>query len=114
MRRSVVYLAMASLLLPMTSCEQLEKRLGMTEEQPMEEIEFVRGAADQKATPEEDKSMATPIEGKQGRPKDGLVNESSDDDDFDNMRGFDPASEDDTDDGGVARYMDNNDGKGWE
>ncbi len=32
----------------------------------------------------------------------------------DNMRGFDPASEDDMDDNGMSRYMDNNDDKGWE
>ena len=32
----------------------------------------------------------------------------------DNMRGFDPASEDDMDDNGMSRYMDNNDEEGWE
>ena len=37
--------------------------------------------------------------------------ESSDDD---NMRGFDPASEDDMDDNGMSRYMENNDEEGWE
>ena len=31
-----------------------------------------------------------------------------------NMRGFDPASEDDMDDNGVSRYMENNDDEGWE
>ena len=31
----------------------------------------------------------------------------------DNMRGFDPASEDDMDDNGMSRYMENNDGEGW-
>ena len=31
----------------------------------------------------------------------------------DNMRGFDPASEDDTDDNGMKRYMKNNDEEGW-
>ena len=30
----------------------------------------------------------------------------------DNMRGFDPASEDDMDDNGMSRYMENNDEKG--
>ena len=42
---------------------------------------------------------------------------SWDDDDEereDNMRGFDPASEDDTDDNGMSRYMENNDEAGWE
>lgn len=32
---------------------------------------------------------------------------------YDNMRGFDPASEDDMEDSGISRYMDNNDEKGW-
>ena len=32
----------------------------------------------------------------------------------DNMRGFDPASEDDMDDNGMSRYMENNDDKGWD
>ena len=32
----------------------------------------------------------------------------------DNMRGFDPASEDDMDDNGMSRYMENNDDSGWE
>ena len=39
--------------------------------------------------------------------------EAQDDDDYDNMRGFDPASEDDMEDSGISRYMDNNDEKGW-
>ena len=32
----------------------------------------------------------------------------------DNMRGFDPRSEDDMDDNGISRYMDNYDDEGWE
>lgn len=42
---------------------------------------------------------------------------SSDDDDkkeYDNMRGFDPASEDDIEDNGMSRYMENNDEEGWD
>ena len=42
---------------------------------------------------------------------------SSNDDDekeYDNMRGFDPASEDDMDDNGMSRYMENNDEEGWD
>ena len=33
---------------------------------------------------------------------------------YDNMRGFDPASEDDMDDNGMSRYMENNDEEGWD
>ena len=32
----------------------------------------------------------------------------------DNMRGFDPASEDDMDDNGMSRYMENDDNEGWD
>jgi hypothetical protein len=32
----------------------------------------------------------------------------------DYMRGFDPASEDDMDDNGMSRYMENNDEEGWD
>ena len=32
----------------------------------------------------------------------------------DNMRGFYPASEDDMDDNGMSRYMENNDEEGWD
>ena len=32
----------------------------------------------------------------------------------DNMRGFDPASEDDMPDNGMSRYMENNDEEGWD
>ncbi len=32
----------------------------------------------------------------------------------DNMRGFDPASEDDMDDNGMTRYMEVNDEEGWD
>lgn len=32
----------------------------------------------------------------------------------DNMRGFDPASEDDMEDNGMSRYMENDDEEGWD
>ena len=33
---------------------------------------------------------------------------------YDNMRGFDPATEDDMEDNGMSRYMENNDEEGWD
>ena len=33
---------------------------------------------------------------------------------YDNMRGFDPVSEDDMDDHGLSRYMETDDEEGWE
>ena len=40
--------------------------------------------------------------------------EAQEDDDYDNMRGFDPASEDDMDDNGMSRYMENDDDEGYD
>ena len=37
-----------------------------------------------------------------------------DEEEEDGMRGFDPASEDNMDDNGIDRYMENNDDEGWE
>ena len=37
-----------------------------------------------------------------------------DEEEYDNMRGFDPASEDDMEDNGMTRYMENNDEEGWD
>lgn len=34
--------------------------------------------------------------------------------DDDNMRGWDPASEDDSRDNGTSRYMENNDEESWD
>lgn len=47
----------------------------------------------------------------------GSYSSSSRDNDeleYDNMRGFDPASEDDMPDNGMSRYMENNDEEGWD
>ena len=38
----------------------------------------------------------------------------ADEEEEDGMRHFDPASEDDMDDNGMSRYMDNNDDEGWD
>lgn len=45
-------------------------------------------------------------------PSDPVSTSTNNEDD--NMRGFDPASEDDMHDNGMNRYMENNDGIGWE
>lgn len=44
----------------------------------------------------------------------GSYSSGSDNEEYDNMRGFDPASEDDMEDNGMARYMENNDEEGWD
>ena len=47
-------------------------------------------------------------------PTSSSSSRSHESDDYDNMRGFDPASEDDMDDNGMSRYMENNDEEGWD
>ena len=48
------------------------------------------------------------------KPSSGSVRSSSKKYHDDNMRGWDPASEDDMDDNGMSRYMENNDEEGWD
>lgn len=69
----------------------------------------IKGAKEEAPKKEEPEKSYTPS------PKSGSRSYSSsrDDDDYDNMRGFDPASEDDMDDNGMSRYMENNDEEGW-
>ena len=44
----------------------------------------------------------------------GSVRSSSKKYNDDNLRGWDPASEDDMDDNGMSRYMENSDEEGWD
>ena len=44
----------------------------------------------------------------------GYSSNNDDEKEYDNMRGFDPASEDDMEDNGMSRYMENNDDEGWD
>ena len=66
----------------------------------------------------ESDTVATVIQNEKGESKNNLPSSSysprSHESNDDNMRGFDPASEDDMDDNGMSRYMDNNDEEGWE
>ena len=58
---------------------------------------------------------ATPPGGGESSASAGYSSSSShESDDYDNMRGFDPAFEDDTDDNGMSRYMENDDEEGWD
>jgi hypothetical protein len=67
-----------------------------------------------KATPaprEDVKPMKVPASSSSGSVK---SSSRSYDDEYDTMRGWDPASEDDMDDNGMSRYMENNDEEGWD
>ena len=43
-----------------------------------------------------------------------VTSRSHSSDNYDNMRGFDPAFEDDMDDNSMSRYVENNDEEGWD
>ena len=62
-------------------------------------------------TTEKDASPSTAMPTASSRSVKSSSRSSSD---YDNMRGFDPASEDDMDDNGMSRYMENNDDEGWD
>lgn len=62
----------------------------------------------QKEVPETKKTPPSPISSSSSSSRSHKSNS------YDNMRGFDPASEDDMDDNGMSRYMENNDDEGWD
>ena len=61
----------------------------------------------QEETPKPEKKSSVPVSSSSS-------SQSSKSGDNDNMRGFDPASEDDMDDTGMSRYMETNDEEGWD
>ena len=63
----------------------------------------------QKEAPEVKEKPSTPISSSSASSSRSHKSSS-----YDNMRGFDPASEGDMDDNGMSRYMENNDEEGWD
>ena len=67
----------------------------------------------------EDDTVTVPIKdempkaGEKSAPVNSSSSHSHRPSNYDNMRGFDPASEDDMEDNGMSRYMENNDEEGW-
>lgn len=65
----------------------------------------------------ESKEKSTTVQTKKRSSRYHSYDEYETDDDAiesnDNLRGYDPASEDDMEDNGMSRYMDNNDEGGW-
>lgn len=63
----------------------------------------------------EKEASSTPIQ-REGAPQERRegVTERQVEREYDNMRGFDPAWEDDMEDNGMRRFMENNDDEGWE
>ena len=54
------------------------------------------------------------VEEKPSAPSSSSSPRSYESSSYDNMRGFDPASENDMDDNGMSRYMENDDDEGWD
>lgn len=78
---------------------------GWREKYQKEKVDTVKAEGSEKVEQAKGRGSSTGI---------GSYSSSRDDDDYDNMRGFDPASEDDMDDNGMSRYMENNDDEGWD
>ena len=62
---------------------------------------------------EEEKELQEEVK-KPSNPTSSSSSRSQKSSNYDNMRGFDPASEDDMDDNGMSRYMENDDEEGWD
>ena len=103
MKKGIWILTLGLLLL---SCGKKEQK--RTIEDDNEEPVVEQMVADSIAsTTQEETSKYEDAKGSTGK-----IENSSED--YDNMRGFDPASEDDMDDNGMSRYMENNDEEGWD
>ena len=63
----------------------------------------------QEKVPDVEKESSTPISSSSASSSRSQKSSS-----YNNMRGFDPASEDDMDENGMSRYMENNDEEGWD
>lgn len=65
-------------------------------------------ASEQKELPKVEESSSAPVRSSSSSSRSNMPSE------YDNMRGFDPASENDMDDNGMSRYMENYDDEGWD
>ena len=108
MKKAFGILAVVLLLLSCQNKSRQEYSPTLTETQSEESYQQPDTVVieDVKELQEEVKVPSTPT-----APSSSHSHESSS---YDNMRGFDPASEDDMDDNGMSRYMENNDEEGWD
>jgi len=108
MRKVLGTLALSLLLLSCQNKSKQEYSPTLTETQSEESYQLPETAVTEevKERQEEVKVPSTPT----SFPSSHSHESSS----YDNMRGFDPASEDDMEDNGMSRYMENNDEEGWD
>ena len=107
MEKLIIVLLFAWLLLSCGNKSREKERVFLDSVPAIEEAEHVTVAV---AIPEEEPKMEEKHSTSAGSSSPRSRKYSSDD----NMRGFDPASEDDMEDNGMSRYMDNNDEEGWD
>jgi hypothetical protein len=107
MKRKINYIAIVTLMLTSSACENKSRHT--------ESVIFDNHSVIEQSVPdstssvqEETPKTAAPVS---SSPSSSHTQKSSS---YDNMRGFDPASEDDMDDNGMSRYMENNDEEGWD
>ena len=79
-----------------------------------ERVEMVDTIATKEELVKEDPVEEKRVKKTRNPSRSSTYSSSRSNDDYDNMRGFDPASEDDMDDNGMSRYMDNYDEEGWD
>lgn len=79
-----------------------------------ERVEVVDTIATKEELVKEDPVEEKRVKKTRNPSRSSTYSSSRSNDDYDNMRGFDPASEDDMDDNGMSRYMDNYDEEGWD
>lgn len=110
MRNRFTLLLLAGLLL---SCGSKSRQTEPYDFDNLPEVEWTDSV--EVSAPVQEPSTKPSATGSQGKAvKQSSSYTSSRDDETDNMRGFDPASEDDMDDNGMSRYMENDDDEGWD
>lgn len=110
----------SALLVNCKGCHEMPQRISteenISEWPPKIEVDTIfetKQEVEEKKEPEE-QSKASSTTKPASSSRAARSSSRSYDDDYDNMRGWDPASEDDMDDNGMSRYMENNDEEGWD
>ena len=110
MKKYVIVIALALLLLACAN-EKRPKGVGIRDGVPIVNHSVPDSMATlvKKDVPKKSKGRGN----NESRSYEGTEERTHNSNSYDNMRGFDPASEDDMEDNGMSRYMENNDEEGW-
>lgn len=108
MRQTLCILALSFLLLSCQNKSRQEHSPTLPETQSEESYQLPDTAVTEEVKEQQDEVKVP------STPTSSVSSRSHESSNYDNMRGFDPASEDDMDDNGMSRYMENNDEEGWD